>query len=139
MGKDELIAKYTPKLEAEELEWSELPEVMDLMVLVANDDEDFEEEFGEFTKAYLFNVTDKPEAEWMWLKVEAGKFSAGSGKIDNPDLTFTMSAENALGMVSGAIDSNSAYMKGDLKIEGAISDGVKFQNIQALFRDILDI
>jgi putative sterol carrier protein len=42
-------------------------------------------------------------------------------------------------MVSGAVDSNTAFMKGELKLDGAISDGMKFQNIMALFRDVLDI
>ena len=134
-----LKEKYVPKLEEESLTYDEVSECIDLLVGVANDDEDFEEEFGELTKTYQFNVTDKPEAEWMWLKIVDGKFEAGMGKLDQVDLTFSQTAEVAAGMVSGAINSNTAFMKGDLKIEGNISDGVKFQEILGLFKDVLDI
>ena len=74
MDKEALIEKYKPKLEAEELEYTDLPEVMQLMELVANEDEDFEEEFEGFSKRYLFAVSDKPDAEWMHLIIEDGKF-----------------------------------------------------------------
>ena len=135
-----LKEKYVPKLEAEKIAWEELPECLDLMVAVANaDDEDFPEEYGEFTKTYQFAVNDKPEAEWLWLKIVEGKFTKGTGKADVADLTFSMTAQLAAGMISGEVDSNSAFMKGDLKIDGAIGDGVKFQGIMALFKDVLDI
>jgi putative sterol carrier protein len=133
-----LKAKYVPKLEAEELEWTEVPEVMDLLCAIANSDEDFEEEFGSFTKTYQFKVTDIPDGD-MWLKIEGGKFSSGAGLADPINLTFSMTKECAAGMVSGAVDSNSAFMKGELKLDGPIGDGVKFQNILALFKDVLDI
>ena len=139
MGIEELKEKYLPKLEAEELSWEEVPEVMELLVGIANSDEDFQDEFEDLTKSYSFVISDKPESEHMWIKIEGGKFSAGNGKLDPVDLAFTCDAKCAAGMVSGAVDSNTAFMKGELKLDGAISDGMKFQNIMALFRDVLDI
>jgi len=59
------------------------------------------DEYEDFTKTYQFAVSDKPEADWMWLKVEKGKFSCGKGKLAAKDLTFTMTAELAADMISG--------------------------------------
>ena len=112
---------------------------MELLVGIANADEDFQDEFEDLTKTYSFIISDKPESEHMWIKIESGKFSAGNGTLKPVDLAFTCDAKCAAGMVSGAVDSNTAFMKGELKLDGAISDGMKFQNIMALFRDVLDI
>lgn len=139
MGIEELKEKYLPKLEAEELSWEEVPEVMELLVGIANSDEDFQDEFEDLNKTYAFIISDKPESEHMWIKIENGKFTAGNGKLDPVDLAFTCDAKCAAGMISGGVDSNTAFMKGELKLDGAISDGMKFQNIMALFRDVLDI
>jgi putative sterol carrier protein len=136
---DDLKKKFIPKLKTQKLAPEELPECLELMVLVANSSEEFKEDFGDFTKTYQFSVTDKPEAQWMWLKVVSGKFTKGMGKTEKPDLTFTMNAKLSADMISGAVDSNSAFMKGDLKITGQIKDGVKFQKIMALFNDVLDV
>ena len=134
-----LKEKWMPKLEAQDLKFGELKEVLELMVGVANENEDFADEYGSFTKTYQFNVSDKPEAEWMWMKVEAGKFSAGMGKLPKYDLQFSMNSQCAADMISGKLDSNSAFIKGDLKIDGQIKDGVKFQGIMALFKDVMDL
>jgi putative sterol carrier protein len=134
-----LKEKWMPKLEAQDLKFEELKEVLELMVGVANDNEDFADEYGSFTKTYQFNVSDKPEAEWMWMKIESGKFSAGMGKLPKYDLQFSMNAQVAADMISGKLDSNSAFIKGDLKIDGQIKDGVKFQGIMALFKDVMDL
>ncbi|MHA1719200.1 MAG: SCP2 sterol-binding domain-containing protein [Promethearchaeota archaeon] len=139
MDIEKLKEKYLPKLEAEELTWEEVPEVMELLVGIANTDEDFKDEFEDLTKSYAFIITDKPENEHMWIKIEEGKFSSGSGPLKPVDLAFSCDSKVAAGMVSGAVDSNTAFMKGELKLDGAISDGMKFQNILALFRDVLDL
>nr|MDO8084911.1 SCP2 sterol-binding domain-containing protein [Candidatus Sigynarchaeum springense] len=97
------------------------------------------DEYGDFTKTYQFAMSDKPESDWMWLKVEKGKFSCGKGKIDKKDLTFTMTAQLAADMISGKVNSNSAFLSGQLKLDGSVKDGAKFQGMQSIMRDILGL
>jgi len=128
------------KLAENKLDFAELPEIMRILVETANENDDFQEDYEKVIKSYQFQVIDKPENEWMWMKIEKGKFTKGTGKfVGKADLTFSMNAKLAADMLSGAIDSNSAFMKGDLKIDGNIKDGIMFQKILALFRDILDL
>jgi putative sterol carrier protein len=136
---DELKKKIVPLLEDQSLTWTDLEAAMKLMEQVANDSDDFKEDYEDFTATYQFEVTDKPEAEWMWLKIVNGKFEAGRGKVAKYDLKFTMDSKLAADMISGAVDSNSAFMQGKLKLDGPIKLGVKFQGIMALFKDVLDI
>ena len=130
-----LIDKYQPKLEAEELSWEDMPECMELLVAFANQNEEFEFEFEMDEITWQFNITDGGDDDQMWLKVDKGKFDYGQGKSDSPDLTFSCTKELAADMVSGKVDSNAAFMKGDLKLDGPIPKGVKFQNVLALFKD----
>lgn len=131
--------KIVPKLEANDIKFEELGEALELLCGLGSTEEDFQDEFEDFTKVYQFAVTDKPEADWMWLKVEEGKFSFGRGKLDKVDLTFSMTAQLACDMISGKVNSDSAFLAGDLKIDGSIKDGKKFQEMQAIMRDVLDL
>ncbi|MBN2150258.1 MAG: SCP2 sterol-binding domain-containing protein [Candidatus Lokiarchaeota archaeon] len=134
-----LKAKLLPKFKAQEFGFDELGDALQLMCELGNTEEDFQDEYEDFTKTYQFAVSDKPESDWMWLKVEKGKFSCGKGKIDQKDLTFTMTAQLAADMISGKVNSNSAFLSGQLKLEGSVKDGAKFQGMQAIMRDVLGL
>jgi len=54
-------------------------------------------------------------------------------------LTFTMTAQLAADMISGKVNSNSAFLSGQLKLEGSVKDGAKFQGMQAIMRDMLGL
>lgn len=133
--KEKLLTKFK-KLE---VVFEDLGDALELMCALGNTEEDFQDEYEDFSKAYQFAVTDKPESDWMWLKVEKGKFSCGKGKLDAKDLTFSMTAQLAADMISGKVNSNSAFLSGGLKIDGAIKDGAKFQDMQAIMRDVLGL
>lgn len=134
------LAELKKKMADNELTFAEMSTAIDLLVKLSNDNEEFQEDFGEKSKVYQFAVSDKPEAEWLWMKLDKGKITAGRGKCPHKvDLTFTQSAQLAADMVSGKVDSNSAFLKGDLKITGNIKDGVLFQKMMAAWRDILDV
>jgi putative sterol carrier protein len=71
----------------------------------------------------------------VWFRIQALKFSSGKGKIENPDVILILSEKNAAMMFTGQLDSTSAYMAGDLKIEGnsAIPNAQKFAAIIQIF------
>ena len=121
------------------MKFEDLEDALNLLCLFGNSEDDMIDEYGDFTKTYQFAMSDKPESDWMWLKVEKGKFSCGKGKIDKKDLTFTMTAQLAADMISGKVNSNSAFLSGQLKLDGSVKDGAKFQGMQSIMRDILGL
>ena len=135
---NELVEKYQEKLADEDVAWEDLTDVLDLMVQFANVNEEFQDEFEEEKCVWQFNISDKLEAEWKWVGVDNGKFACGDGIAEKSDLIFICKSDLAAQMVGGAVDSNTAYMKGDLKIEGPISLGMKFQTVLAIFKDELE-
>jgi len=139
MDKAELSQKLMPKFEAQNMKFEDLEDALNLLCLFGNSEDDMIDEYGDFTKTYQFAMSDKPESDWMWLKVEKGKFSCGKGKIDKKDLTFTMTAQLAADMISGKVNSNSAFLSGQLKLDGSVKDGAKFQGMQSIMRDILGL
>ncbi|NMC07359.1 MAG: SCP2 sterol-binding domain-containing protein [Candidatus Lokiarchaeota archaeon] len=134
-----LKKNLVPKFKAQQFTFAELGDALELLCALGNTEDDMKDEYEDFTKTYQFAVSDKPESEWMWLKVEKGKFSSGKGKIDKKDLTFTMTSQLAADMISGKVNSNSAFLSGQLKLEGSVKDGAKFQGMQAIMRDLLGL
>ena len=48
---------------------------------------------------------------------------------------MTLTEENAAKMFAGELDSASAYMSGDLKIDGALAGAQKFATLMQIFQD----
>lgn len=73
----------------------------------------------------------------VWFKIKTLKFSSGKGRIDNPDVTLILTEKNAAMMFTGQLDSTSAYMAGDLKIEGnsALPNAQKYAAIIQIFTE----
>jgi len=53
----------------------------------------------------------------------------GDGEVDNPSFTFSANKEVGLGMLFGEVDATSAYMAGDITVEGNLQDAMAFQEI----------
>jgi len=67
-----------------------------------------------------------------WVKLGEGKVDYGEG--DGEDPSVTMSATGAIwaGLSSGEMDSTSAYMSGDLVIDGNLQDAIAYGEILAI-------
>jgi putative sterol carrier protein len=48
---------------------------------------------------------------------------------------MTLTEENAAKMFAGELDSTSAYMSGDLKIDGALAGAQKFGTLMQIFQE----
>ena len=68
--------------------------------------------------------------------------SVVEGHADNPSFTFSATKEVALGMLFGEVDATSAYMAGDITVEGNLQDAMAFQEIIELaleaYEDLAD-
>jgi putative sterol carrier protein len=69
------------------------------------------------TANYLFKLSGQGGGSFHIL-VKDGRGSAGAGAIDDPDLTFAVSAEDFVAMVRGDLDGVLAFMTGKLTMRG---------------------
>ena len=80
------------------------------------------------------SITD-PEFK-TWLKIGDGKFEYGKGEADDPSFTLSCNYEIMGGMMAGEIDSTSAYMSGDLTIEGNLQDAIAYGEYLSLAMEV---
>jgi len=67
-----------------------------------------------------------------WVKLGDGKIDYGEGDADDPSVTMSATGATWAGLSSGELDSTSAYMSGDLVIEGNLQDAIAYGEIVGL-------
>lgn len=108
----------------------------DIFVEMANQSEEVQKLMEGWDRKFQWSIGGSSD---FWLKIEMGKIAWGMGKIENPDLTYSASEENALKMFTGEADGTSLYVTQQLKIEGNIGDAQKMGGIQTTIIGQLDI
>lgn len=94
---------------------------------IANENIDLKEELEDMDIRVQIIITDINEQ--LWLLVKDGKLEYGKGFIERPSFTFTCTKDIATGMIFGEIDATSAYMAGDITVEGNLQDAMAYQEI----------
>ena len=94
---------------------------------VSKENEDLAEELADMNITVQTVITDKDLK--FWIKVSNGELEYGEGEVDNPSFTFSATMAVAAGMLSGEVDATSAYMAGDITVEGNLQDAMAFQEI----------
>ena len=102
---------------------------------LSNNTEDIQDEVEGFDRTFLFKIDGRPTA---WFSIKDKNFEMGSGDIEKPEITLDMSEELAIGIFSGQVDPTQAYMNGDLKVDGVISDAIVFRNILDLVQEEME-
>ncbi|MHA1106688.1 MAG: SCP2 sterol-binding domain-containing protein [Promethearchaeota archaeon] len=114
--------------------------VFELFKQIAEENEDLKEELEDMDIVIQMIITDK-EAKF-WLKAHDGTLEFGEGDVENPSFTFSATQEVGAGMLFGEVDATSAYMAGDITVEGNLQDAMAFQEIIELaleaFEDLVD-
>jgi putative sterol carrier protein len=105
---------------------ADLKDYFTVFTQISNNTEDIQDEVEGFNRTFLYKINGRPVA---WLSIKDKRFEMGSGDIEGPDITLDMSEQVAIGMFSGQVDPTSAYMSGDLKVDGVINDAIVLQNI----------
>ncbi len=73
-----------------------------------------------------------------WVKVGEGSVDYGEGEADEPAVTMKASGATWAGLGSGELESTSAYMSGDLQIEGDLQAAITYGELNGIMRDILE-
>jgi len=114
--------------------------VFELFKQIAEENEDLKEELEDMDIVIQMIITDKTAK--FWLKAHDGTLEFGEGDVENPSFTFSATQEVGAGMLFGEVDATSAYMAGDITVEGNLQDAMAFQEIIELaleaFEDMVD-
>jgi putative sterol carrier protein len=110
--------------------------VYELFKQVAEENEDLKEELEDMDIAIQMIITDANAK--FWLKAHDGTMEFGEGEVDNPSFTFSATKEVGAGMLFGEVDATSAYMAGDITVEGNLQDAMAFQEIIELALEALE-
>ena len=105
---------------------------------LSEEDEDLKEEIEDVELCTQFILMEgEKEGFKYWVSVRDGKLDFGEG--EGSDVTVTLKSTNNVlgGILSRKIDPESAYMAGDIVIEGRLQDALAFSEISSLAGDIL--
>ncbi|MFX0136481.1 MAG: SCP2 sterol-binding domain-containing protein [Candidatus Hodarchaeota archaeon] len=106
------------------------------MKQLAQENEDIKEEIEDMdTIIAQFEVTDV--AYKYWVKVGEGEVDYGEGEAEAPTVTMKATGATWAGMATGEIEGTSAYMSGDLQIEGNLQDSIAYAEINSMVGEAL--
>ncbi len=94
---------------------------------VGVENEDLKEELEDMDISVQEIITDQDAK--FWITAKNGVIEYGEGTVDNPSFTFSAKMAVAAGMLFGEVDATSAYMAGDITVEGNLQDAMAFQEI----------
>jgi len=98
---------------------------------VAEESEDLKEELADIDAMMVQLVVTDANYKY-WVKLGDGKVAYGEGEADDPSVTMSATGATWTGLSNGEIDSTSAYMSGDLVIEGNLQDAIAYGEIIGL-------
>ena len=94
--------------------------------------QELREEILDFDNIYQFYVNDINFE--LWMKISKGTIIYKKGINDNADLRISFTKKLLLRLIKQDITITEAYMKGLLKMQGNISQVVKFRNLIRFYR-----
>ncbi len=94
---------------------------------ISTENEDLKEELEDMDIAIQMVLSDVDKKHW--LTVKEGNLNYGEGDVENPSFTMSSTMEVGAGILMGEVDATSAYMAGDITVEGNLQDAMAFQEI----------
>ena len=110
---------------------SDALKVFEFVKQIAEENEDVKEELEDIDTTVVQLVMTDVDYKY-WVKMGDGTVEYGEGEGDDPSVTLSATGAIWAGLSSGEIDSTSAYMAGDLVIDGNLQDAIAFGEIQSI-------
>ena len=110
--------------------------MMEFFKQISKDNEDLAEELEDMDITVQMVLTDMDNK--YWIKASGGDLTYGEGAVDSPSFTFSATKNVGAGMLFGEVDATSAYMAGDITVEGNLQDAMAFQEIIELAMEALE-
>jgi len=106
---------------------SPLMDTMGQLVGQVNKSSAAQAELEDWDRVMQFAVSD---GQPFYVEFKAKKASGpNAGTHSSPDITMEADTATFMGMFKGEIDATSAYMGGQLRIQGPLPDAIKFRTI----------
>ncbi|MFX1313054.1 MAG: SCP2 sterol-binding domain-containing protein [Promethearchaeota archaeon] len=105
----------------------DMMKVFQFIKQVSTENEDLQEELEDMDIAIQMVISDSDKK--FWLTVKEGNLDYGDGDVENPSFTMSSTLEVGAGILMGEVDATSAYMAGDITVEGNLQDAMAFQEI----------
>jgi len=110
---------------------SDALKVFEFAKQLAEESEDLKEELEDIDTTVVQLVISDIDYKY-WVKMGDGTIEYGEGEGEDPSVTMSATGATWGGLSSGEIESTSAYMSGDLVIDGNLQDAIAFGEIQAI-------
>jgi putative sterol carrier protein len=134
---DEALANEVKKLRDEGMgDPKNVLKIFELMKQASAEVEDLKEELEDIDQFVGQMVVEDKGFKW-WVKIGDGAFDYGEGEGEDPSFTMSANWETLGGLMSGEVDGTSAYMSGDLKIEGNLQDTMAYGEYLAFAAETL--
>jgi len=131
MVDENLIKELKEMREKGQSQPSDALKMYEFVKQMAEESEDVKEELEDIdAMAVQLVVTDVNYKYWVTLG--DGKIDYGEGDANDPSVTMSATGATWAGLGSGELDSTSAYMSGDLVIEGNLQDAIAYGEIIGL-------
>ncbi|NHI91688.1 MAG: hypothetical protein EAX96_04230 [Candidatus Lokiarchaeota archaeon] len=114
-------------LETKSFDPKDLPVFLKAVEEVAASNEDLQDELEDQDDVVI--MMEVPGMVAAYLEIKDGKLTAADGAHPNPTVTVQMNEEIATGLLTGEIDTASAYMAGDIKIVGEMAKAMALRSI----------
>ncbi len=118
------MAEYMPKI---------MPAMMALMDKVTGSDEELAEEL-EGAEDMAINI-QMGDAMAMTMQIKDGKMAMGTTPVDDADMSIEIPMDIMVGMITGTADPMSAFMGGDVKMDGDMSKGMALMPLMTVFSE----
>lgn len=80
------------------------------------------------TAVYQFDLTG-PQGGHYQLVIEEAVCSVEEGEHHNPHVTFSMSAEDCLGILAGRLDGYSVFLSGRVRVSGDLGLAMQLKSL----------
>jgi putative sterol carrier protein len=77
---------------------------------------------------YQFDLSGDDGGQYN-IVMKDGAGQAGSGTVENPNITITMAANDFVDLTTGKLDGTMAFMSGKIKIKGDMGLAMKLQSV----------
>ncbi|MHA2009899.1 MAG: SCP2 sterol-binding domain-containing protein [Promethearchaeota archaeon] len=109
--------------------------MFEFMKQLAAENEELKEELEDIDTILMQMVITDTDYKY-WVKFGEGTVDYAEGESADATCTMKATAATFAGVASGEIDGTSAYMSGDLVIEGNLQDAIAYGEISGLAMEL---
>jgi len=121
------VDQIKEKIKNKDYQLKDIPLLMKAIEEIANSNEELTNELKEQDDIVI--QLDVKDVLSSYLEIKAGKLTAGEGMHEQPTVTIRLSEQVAQNLMSGELDTATAYTSGDIEITGEMAKALAIRSI----------